>query len=74
MADVVEMVRNGGDEAVRRLTLRLDGVDVAEPRVPAAAVSRGRMGLAPPVRDALELLAAQRAHGVRRADAAPRPG
>ena len=58
VADIVEMVRNGGDEAVRRLTLRLDGVDVPEPRVPAAAIKAAVAGLAPPVRDALELLAA----------------
>jgi histidinol dehydrogenase len=58
VADIVEMVRHGGDEAVRRLTLRLDGVDVAEPRVPAAAIKAAVSGLAPPVRDALELLAA----------------
>ncbi|HEY3765265.1 MAG TPA: histidinol dehydrogenase [Gaiellales bacterium] len=58
VADIVEMVRNGGDEAVRRLTLRLDGVDVAEPRVSAADMTRAVKGLAPAVRDALETLAA----------------
>ncbi len=36
VADVVGMVREGGDEAVRRLTRRLDGVDVDNARVPAA--------------------------------------
>ncbi len=71
VADIVEMVRNGGEEAVRRLTLRLDGVDVAEPRVPAAAVAAAVKGLAPPVRDALEQLA----HNVRTvsAELMPRP-
>ena len=59
VADVVEMVRHGGDEAVRRLTLRLDGVDVAEPRVPAPPCWRlPSPASPPPVRDALELLAA----------------
>ncbi len=58
VADIVEMVRNGGDEAVQRLTRRLDGVEVADPRVPAAAISAAVAGLAPAVRDALELLAA----------------
>jgi histidinol dehydrogenase len=58
VADIVEMVRHGGEEAVRRLTLRLDGVDVADPRVPAAAIAAAVSGLAPPVRDALEQLAA----------------
>jgi histidinol dehydrogenase len=71
VADIVEMVRNGGEEAVRRLTLRLDGVDVAEPRVPGAAVTAAVKGLAPPVRDALEQLA----HNVRTvsAELMPRP-
>jgi histidinol dehydrogenase len=58
VADIIEMVGNGGEEAVRRLSLRLDGVDVAEPRVPAAAIADAVDGLAPAVRDALELLAA----------------
>src|SRR5690349_22395582 len=52
------MVRNGGGEAVRRLTLRLDGVDVPDPRVPAHAIAAAVEGLAPAVREALELLAA----------------
>ena len=59
VADIVEMVRNGGDEAVRRLTLRLDGVDVAEPRVPGCGHEpRPSRASRPPVRDALEQLAA----------------
>jgi histidinol dehydrogenase len=58
VADIVEMVRNGGDEAVRRLTSRLDGVDVPDPRVPAEALAAAVVDLAPAVRDALELLAA----------------
>jgi histidinol dehydrogenase len=57
VADVVEMVRNGGDDAIRRLTQRLDGVDVADPRVPAEAIAAAVEGLAPAVREALELLA-----------------
>jgi histidinol dehydrogenase len=32
VADIVEMVRSGGDAAVRRLTARLDGVDVEHAR------------------------------------------
>src|SRR6185312_6457360 len=43
---------------IRRLTLRLDGVDVADPRVPPGAIAAAVKGLAPAVRDALELLAA----------------
>jgi histidinol dehydrogenase len=71
VADILEMVRNGGDEAVRRLTRRLDGVDVAEPRVPAQALAAAVDGLAPAVRDALELLAAN-VRTVSR-ELAPRP-
>ena len=33
VADIVDMVRDGGDEAVRRLTSRLDGVDIERSRV-----------------------------------------
>ena len=38
VADIVEMVRSGGDAAVRRLTARLDGVDVEHARVPVPAI------------------------------------
>jgi len=58
VADVVEMVRNGGADAVRRLTQRLDGVDVPDPRVPPDVLAAAVAGLAAPVREALELLAA----------------
>jgi histidinol dehydrogenase len=57
VADIVDMVRHGGDEAVRRLTLRLDGVDVADPCVPGEAIAAAVEALAPAVRDALEQLA-----------------
>src|ERR671936_468456 len=57
VADIVDMVRNGGDDAVRRLTLRLDEVDVPSPRVPPAALKAALVQLDPEVRSALELLA-----------------
>ena len=57
VADIVDMVRNGGDDAVRRLTLRLDEVDVPDPRVSPAALNAALVQLDPEVRSALELLA-----------------
>src|ERR687888_136147 len=57
VADIVDMVRNGGDDAVRRLTLRLDEVDVPGPRVSPAALNAALVQLDPEVRSALELLA-----------------
>jgi histidinol dehydrogenase len=57
-ADIVQMVREGGDEAVRRLTRRLDGVDVPAARVPRARLDEALTGVATDVREALELLAA----------------
>jgi len=50
----VEAVRTRGAEAVREATLRFDGVDVAELRVPAAALARALAELDPAVRAALE--------------------
>src|SRR6478735_7313315 len=56
VADIVEMVRSGGDAAVRRLTARLDGVDVEQARVPAAAIKRSLKETSPGVLRALETL------------------
>jgi histidinol dehydrogenase len=56
VADIVEMVRSGGDAAVRRLTARLDGVDVEHARVPAAAIKRSLKETSPGVLRALETL------------------
>ncbi|HSY15027.1 MAG TPA: histidinol dehydrogenase [Jatrophihabitantaceae bacterium] len=50
---VVEAVAERGYAAAREATLRFDGVDVAEPRVPAAALAAALGGLDPAVRDAL---------------------
>jgi histidinol dehydrogenase len=58
VADIIDMVREGGDEAVRRLTLRLDGADLAASRVPEAALHASLASLDPAVRAAVELLIA----------------
>ncbi len=57
VADIVDMVRDGGDEAVRRLTTRLDGVDVERVRVAPSRLRQALDDLDPEVRAALELLA-----------------
>jgi histidinol dehydrogenase len=57
VADIVDMVRDGGDEAVRRLTSRLDGVDIERPRVAPSMMRQALDDLDPAVRAALELLA-----------------
>jgi histidinol dehydrogenase len=60
---VVEAVRDRGAAAVREATARFDGVDLAELRVPAAALAQALEALDPSVRDALEE-AARRARAV----------
>jgi len=50
---IVEGVARRGYPAAREATLKFDGVDVPEPRVPAAAVSAALTALDPAVRDAL---------------------
>ncbi len=44
---VLAEVRQGGDAAVRRLTERFDGVDVADPRVTASALDQARQAADP---------------------------
>jgi histidinol dehydrogenase len=56
VADIVDMVRNGGSDAVRRLTLRFDEVDLPSVRVPRRALARALDVLSPDVRSAIELL------------------
>jgi histidinol dehydrogenase len=51
---VVTAIAQRGYPAAREATLRFDGVDVAEPRVPAAALADALAALDPTVRDALE--------------------
>src|SRR5436305_1298654 len=65
------MVRSGGDEAVRRLTARYDGVEVAHVRVPAPAMKRAMRETPPEVIDALRTLAENLR--VTAAETMPRP-
>jgi histidinol dehydrogenase len=51
---VVEDVRARGYAAARAATQRFDGIDVADPRVPAAALAAALAALDPAVRAALE--------------------
>src|SRR4051794_26832166 len=50
---LVEDVAARGYAAAREATMRFDGVDVADPRVPSAALQRALDELDPAVRDAL---------------------
>jgi len=52
---VLEEVRTGGDAALRALTARFDGVEVDQLRVPARDAAAARAGIAPALRQALEL-------------------
>ena len=54
VSPIVDEVRRRGYPAVRELTGRFDGVDVPDPRVPAAALGRALAELDPVVRAALE--------------------
>ncbi|HXH58131.1 histidinol dehydrogenase [Iamia sp.] len=56
--EVLEAVRTGGDAAIRALTMRFDGVDVADTRVPPEAIVAARDSVRPEVRAALEVAAA----------------
>ncbi len=56
--EVLDAVRHRGDAAVRELTLRFDGVDVATTRVPAEALAAAPAAVGPDVRDALAVAAA----------------
>lgn len=51
---LVEAVRDRGYPAAREATEKFDGVDVAEPRVPAEAIEKALANLDPAVRAALE--------------------
>ncbi|HEX2904068.1 MAG TPA: histidinol dehydrogenase [Jatrophihabitans sp.] len=51
---IVEQVREHGYAAARRFTEQFDGVDVADPRVPAEAIQRALDTLDPAVVDALQ--------------------
>ena len=66
VAPICEDVRRRGAEAVREITLRLDGVDLPSTRVPAEALAAALDALDPAVRRALEE-AARRARLVHEA-------
>ena len=51
---LIAQVRDGGDAAVRELTARFDGVDIAEPLVPVSELSAAWEGLPPGLRTAME--------------------
>ncbi|MGD8201483.1 histidinol dehydrogenase [Ornithinimicrobium sp. W1679] len=53
VADILAQVRTGGDAAVRALTARLDGADVAEPGVSVADRDAAVAGLDPVLREAI---------------------
>jgi histidinol dehydrogenase len=71
VADIVEMVRSGGDDAVRRLTSRFDGVDVERSRVPPAAMKRAMRDAPKGVLEALRTLAENL--GATAVDTMPQP-
>ena len=54
VSPIVEAVRERGYAAARAATLRFDGVDVADPRVPRAALAQALADLDPAIRTALE--------------------
>ncbi|HEU5150944.1 MAG TPA: histidinol dehydrogenase [Iamia sp.] len=56
--EVLDAVRDRGDAAVRELTRRFDGLDVAETRVPDTAIAAALDGVDAEVRAALEAAAA----------------
>ncbi|MDA8346819.1 MAG: histidinol dehydrogenase [Thermaerobacter sp.] len=57
VAEIVEAVRVGGDETVRALTREFDGVDLPDPRVPAADVRAALAGIGGELRGAIEFAA-----------------
>ena len=57
--EILAAVRRGGDAAVRELTLRFDGCDLADPRVPAADLQAALHAIPGDLRTALEIAAAR---------------
>jgi histidinol dehydrogenase len=57
VADIVEMVRSGGDAAIRRLTSRFDGIDLERLRVRPKDLAKAARDTPPQVMDALGMLA-----------------
>lgn len=67
--ELIAQVRDGGDAAVRELTARFDGVDVADTLVPISELSAAWDGLPPGLRSAMEV-AHRRILEFQRAEAA----
>ena len=57
VADIVDMVRTGGDAAIRRLTSRFDGIELERLRVRPKDLARAARDTPPQVMGALEMLA-----------------
>lgn len=55
VASILQRVRAGGDDVVRRLTSELDGADIDDLRVPGAEVAAALGRISPDLRDALDL-------------------
>jgi histidinol dehydrogenase len=55
VAEIIAAVRERGADAVRELTARLDGADVADPRVPRDEIISARDRISPGLRAALEV-------------------
>ena len=55
--DILAAVRERGDAAVRELTLRFDGCDLADPRVPTTDVRAALAAIPTELRDALDVAA-----------------
>jgi histidinol dehydrogenase len=55
VSEIIAAVREGGADAVRELTVRLDGVDVADPRVTRDEIISARDRISPGLRAALEV-------------------
>jgi histidinol dehydrogenase len=55
VADIMTAVRDGGADAVRELTARLDGADVPDPRVPRDEIISALDRISPGLRAALEV-------------------
>jgi histidinol dehydrogenase len=68
--EILASVRARGDDALRELTARFDGAAIDDLAVPAAACARALEAIAPEVREALEVAAAN-VRSFQEAEAAP---
>ncbi|MCP3990267.1 MAG: histidinol dehydrogenase [Actinomycetia bacterium] len=76
--DLIAQVRAEGDQALRKLTARFDGVELDSLRVPDGALDRAVVGLDPTLREAFEVaiegIESFHQHQVRPAHLVERPG